>query len=181
MLQFGWIGSNFNSIAMEPLGHVAGTASSVQGFMQTVGGGVIGAVIGQAFDGTVDAAGGRLLRRRRSPALVFVLIAEKGRLFRRTSPAGDSAGGRRPRPPASGRRPASPAKSNSLRSSRCDGRTLASARIIVSLRPGMRVSMSASIAFMALRCSPSWLPHRSQGMIGNRIASANFARSASAQ
>ena len=29
MLQFGWIGSNFNSIAMEPLGHVAGTASSV--------------------------------------------------------------------------------------------------------------------------------------------------------
>ena len=52
MLQFGWIGSNFNSIAMEPLGHLAGTASSVQGFMQTVGGGVIGAAIGQPFDGT---------------------------------------------------------------------------------------------------------------------------------
>ena len=26
MLHFGWIGSNFNSIAMEPLGHLAGTA-----------------------------------------------------------------------------------------------------------------------------------------------------------
>ncbi len=52
MLHFGWIGSNFNSIAMEPLGHLAGTASSVQGFMQTVGGGVIGATIGQLFDGT---------------------------------------------------------------------------------------------------------------------------------
>jgi DHA1 family bicyclomycin/chloramphenicol resistance-like MFS transporter len=28
MLQFGWIGSNFNAIAMEPLGHIAGTASA---------------------------------------------------------------------------------------------------------------------------------------------------------
>ena len=63
MFQFGWIGSNFNAIAMEPLGHVAGTASSVLGFMQTIGGGMIGAMIGQLFDGTVDAAGGRLLRR----------------------------------------------------------------------------------------------------------------------
>ena len=57
MVQFGWIGSNFNSIAMEPLGHVAGTASSTLGFMQTLGGGVIGATIGQLFDGTVVAAG----------------------------------------------------------------------------------------------------------------------------
>ena len=81
MFQFGWIGSNFNSLAMEPLGHVAGTASSVLGFMSTVGGALIGAVIGQAFDGTstpmiigyfsVSIIG-----------LVFVLIAEKGRLFR---------------------------------------------------------------------------------------------------
>ncbi|MCE3519615.1 hypothetical protein LXJ58_33220, partial [Escherichia coli] len=35
MFQFGWIGSNFNALAMEPLGHVAGTASSVLGFMGT--------------------------------------------------------------------------------------------------------------------------------------------------
>ncbi|MEP9389363.1 multidrug effflux MFS transporter [Mesorhizobium sp. KR9-304] len=80
MLQFGWIGSNFNSIAMEPLGHLAGTASSVQGFMQTVGGGMIGATIGQLFDGTTTplAAGfcGVALA-----ALIFVLIAERGRLF----------------------------------------------------------------------------------------------------
>ena len=80
MLHFGWIGSNFNSIAMEPLGHLAGTASSVQGFMQTVGGGVIGATIGQLFDGTTTplAAGfcGVSL-----VALVFVLIGERGRLF----------------------------------------------------------------------------------------------------
>ena len=81
MFQFGWIGSNFNSLAMEPLGHVAGTASSVLGFMSTVGGASIGAGIGQYFDGTatpmvigyftVSLIG-----------IVFVLIAEKGKLFR---------------------------------------------------------------------------------------------------
>jgi DHA1 family bicyclomycin/chloramphenicol resistance-like MFS transporter len=81
MFQFGWIGSNFNSLAMEPLGHVAGTASSVLGFMSTVGGALIGAAIGQTFNGTatpmvtgyfaVSVIG-----------LFFVLIAEKGKLFR---------------------------------------------------------------------------------------------------
>lgn len=81
MVQFGWIGSNFNSIAMEPLGHVAGTASSTLGFMQTLGGGVIGASIGQAFNGTVlplaiGFCGVSVL------ALVLVLIAEKGQLFK---------------------------------------------------------------------------------------------------
>lgn len=80
MFQFGWIGSNFNSLAMEPLGHVAGTASSVLGFMGTVGGALIGAVIGQAFDGTATplVAGFFILA---VCALVFVLIGEKGRLF----------------------------------------------------------------------------------------------------
>lgn len=80
MFQFGLIGSNFNSLAMEPLGHVAGTASSVIGFMSTIGGSLIGAAIGQAFNGTalpmvtgffvVSVIG-----------LIFVLIAEKGVLF----------------------------------------------------------------------------------------------------
>ena len=80
MLQFGWIGSNFNAIAMEPLGHVAGTASAVQGFIQTLGGGLIGAAIGQAFDGTVVpfTAGFCLLALG---GLVLVLVGEKGRLF----------------------------------------------------------------------------------------------------
>jgi MFS transporter, DHA1 family, multidrug resistance protein len=80
MLQFGWIGSNFNSIAMEPLGHVAGTASSVIGFLQTVGGGAIGAGIGQAFDGTVRplAAGFCAVSVL---GLLIVLFAERGKLF----------------------------------------------------------------------------------------------------
>ncbi|HEY5818112.1 MAG TPA: multidrug effflux MFS transporter [Mesorhizobium sp.] len=80
MFQFGWIGSNFNAISMEPLGHIAGTAASVQGFMQTLGGGLIGAFIGQQFDGTVTplAAG---FCGVAFFGLVMVLIAEKGKLF----------------------------------------------------------------------------------------------------
>ncbi len=80
MFQFGWIGSNFNTLAMEPLGHVAGTASSVLGFMGTVGGALIGAAIGQAFDGTALPMIGGFFTVSLI-GLVFVLIAEKGRLF----------------------------------------------------------------------------------------------------
>ena len=85
MFQFGWIGSNFNAISMEPLGHIAGTAAAVQGFIQTLGGAVIGTLIGQAFDGTVTplAAGfcGVAL-----VGLIFVMIAERGKLFASQSP-----------------------------------------------------------------------------------------------
>jgi MFS transporter, DHA1 family, multidrug resistance protein len=81
MFQFGWIGANFNSLAMEPLGHVAGTASSVMGFMTTVGGALIGAAIGQAFDGTATPMVAAYFTVA-VIALVFVLIAENGKLFR---------------------------------------------------------------------------------------------------
>jgi len=80
MFMFGWIGANFNSLAMEPLGHVAGTASSVLGFLSTVGGASIGALIGQAFDGTALP----LIAGFFAVSLVgfvFVMIAEKGKLF----------------------------------------------------------------------------------------------------
>ncbi len=81
MFQFGWIGSNFNSLAMEPLGHVAGTASSVLGFMGTVGGSLIGAAIGQAYDGTaLPMVAGYFTVS--VIGLVFVLIGERGVLFR---------------------------------------------------------------------------------------------------
>jgi DHA1 family bicyclomycin/chloramphenicol resistance-like MFS transporter len=53
----------------------------VQGFMQTLGGGMIGAAIGQSFDGTtVPLAIG--FCSVASIGLVMVLIAEKGKLFR---------------------------------------------------------------------------------------------------
>ncbi|MBT9372388.1 multidrug effflux MFS transporter [Rhizobium sp. CSW-27] len=85
MFMFGWIGANFNSLAMEPLGHVAGTASSVLGFMSTVGGAAIGAVIGQAFNGTAlpMVAGFCSVS---FIGLLFVLIAEKGKLFQAHNP-----------------------------------------------------------------------------------------------
>lgn len=84
MVQFSWIGANFNSLAMEPVGHVAGSASAVQGFIQTVFSGLLGAMIGQAFDGTVMplAAGYFLFSLT---ALGIVLVAERGRLFRQVS------------------------------------------------------------------------------------------------
>ncbi len=80
MFQFGLIGSNFNTLAMEPLGHVAGTASAVLGFMGTSGGGIIGAAIGQAFDGTTTPLGAGFFAVG-LVGLVFVLVAERGKLF----------------------------------------------------------------------------------------------------
>lgn len=85
MFQFGWIGGNFQTLAIEPLGHVAGTASAVLGFISTVGGSLIGAVIGQAFDGTSRPLvfGYFVLG---IIGLVFVLIAERGKLFHPHNP-----------------------------------------------------------------------------------------------
>jgi DHA1 family bicyclomycin/chloramphenicol resistance-like MFS transporter len=80
MFCFGLVMSNFGSIAMEPLGHLAGTAASVQGFITTIGGALFGFYIGQLFDGTtvpltLGFAGFGIA------GLVAVLITEKGRLF----------------------------------------------------------------------------------------------------
>ena len=80
MFHFGWLGGNMNALSMEPLGRVAGTASSVFGFVQTVGGAVIGLAISQSFDGTTTPiVGGYALMG--FAALACVLIAERGRLF----------------------------------------------------------------------------------------------------
>lgn len=43
---------NLNALALEPLGHIAGTASSVISALATVGGIIIALPIGMAFDGT---------------------------------------------------------------------------------------------------------------------------------
>ncbi len=80
MACFGLTGANFSAMAMEPVGHIAGTASSIQGFLTTVGGGVIGVIIGQSFDGTtLPVSIGFLVVA--STALVIVLITEGGQLF----------------------------------------------------------------------------------------------------
>jgi DHA1 family bicyclomycin/chloramphenicol resistance-like MFS transporter len=79
-IAFGNAASNMNSLSMEPLGAVAGTAASVFGFMQTVGGAVLGTYIGQHFNGTLtpNATGYVVMGVL---VLCCVLIAEKGRLF----------------------------------------------------------------------------------------------------
>lgn len=80
MFCFGLIGANFNSIAMEPLGRIAGTASSVLGFVTTVGGALVGFYIGQHFNGTLVPLTAGFVACGAS-ALAIVAIAERGRLF----------------------------------------------------------------------------------------------------
>ena len=80
MFCFGLVSGNFNAMAMEDLGHVAGTASSVQGSISMVGGALIGIFIGQHFDGTVvPLACGYLATGLLT--LGATLYAERGRLF----------------------------------------------------------------------------------------------------
>jgi DHA1 family bicyclomycin/chloramphenicol resistance-like MFS transporter len=81
MFCFGLIAGNFGSMAMEPMGHIAGTASSAQGFISTTVGASLGFLIGQQFNGsTVPMTVGFVLLGL--TALVFVLVAERGQLFR---------------------------------------------------------------------------------------------------
>ena len=73
--------SNFGAMAMEPVASVAGIGASLQGFMSTVSGALVGALIGRQFDGTLlPLAAGSLCCGLAS--LLFVLLAEDGRLFR---------------------------------------------------------------------------------------------------
>jgi drug resistance transporter, Bcr/CflA subfamily len=80
MFCFGFVAGNFGSMAMEKMGHIAGTASSAQGFISTTFGSIAGFLIGQQFAGTATpmilgvATCGAV-------ALACVFWAERGRLF----------------------------------------------------------------------------------------------------
>jgi MFS transporter, DHA1 family, multidrug resistance protein len=81
MFGFGLMIANFTSLAMEPQGHIAGTASSLYGSITTLLGIGIGTTIGQDYDGTlVPFATGFFLCTLAS--LAVVLVTEKGRLFK---------------------------------------------------------------------------------------------------
>ena len=80
MCAFAFTSSNLSTLAMEHMAPIAGTASSVQGMIGTIGGAVLGFIIGQHFDGTVGpyligtalcAIGG----------FVVLLLTEPRRLF----------------------------------------------------------------------------------------------------
>ena len=83
MAAFALASTNFSSMAMSNMGALAGTASSVQGFSTVTLGAVIGAVIGQAFDGTTGplALG---YATTAATALAIVFWTERGKLFRPT-------------------------------------------------------------------------------------------------
>jgi DHA1 family bicyclomycin/chloramphenicol resistance-like MFS transporter len=78
----GFTGSNFGSIAMEPFGHIAGSAASFQSFARMGLATLIGALTGQRFDGTTEPlAQGFFVTGL--VALGFILWAEHGKLFTR--------------------------------------------------------------------------------------------------
>jgi len=81
MFALGLMIANFTALAMEPQGHIAGTASSLYGSITTLLGIAIGTVIGQSYDGTLlPFATGFFLCTLAT--LGVVLVVEKGRLFR---------------------------------------------------------------------------------------------------
>lgn len=81
MFCFGFVVGNFGAMAMEPMGHIAGTASSAQGFISTTGGASLGFLIGQQFNGSATPMTVGFLTLGLA-ALGFVLFAERGRLFK---------------------------------------------------------------------------------------------------
>jgi DHA1 family bicyclomycin/chloramphenicol resistance-like MFS transporter len=83
MASFAFTSSNLGTLAMEHMAPIAGTASSVQGVVGTVGAALIGFLIGQQFDGTplpfligtaACAAGGFLLIVLTEPKRLFAPI-----------------------------------------------------------------------------------------------------------
>lgn len=77
-----FIGANFTAIALQPFARIAGAAASVQAFMRLMVGAALGALIGQAYDGTarplaLSIVGAGIL------SLGLVLYSERGKLFRR--------------------------------------------------------------------------------------------------
>ncbi|NUT00860.1 MAG: multidrug effflux MFS transporter [Sphingomonas sp.] len=94
MVCFSFASSNLSTLAMDRMAEIAGTASSVQGVVGTIGAAIIGYAIGQAFDGTTlpFLIG---MAACATVALVLVVLTEPKRLF-----AGPTAAGERTEPRA---------------------------------------------------------------------------------
>ncbi|XWN28855.1 MAG: multidrug effflux MFS transporter [Devosia sp.] len=80
----GLILPNFNAMAMEPLGAIAGTGSSLVGFVMTAFGALLGAAVGQLYDQSLMPIILGYLTFSLI-ALTFVIITEKGRLLQPTA------------------------------------------------------------------------------------------------
>jgi DHA1 family bicyclomycin/chloramphenicol resistance-like MFS transporter len=71
---------NFGALAMEEVGHVAGTASSLQGSFSTIAGALGGSIVGQMFnESTTPLYAGITLFG--IGALIAVFVAERGKVF----------------------------------------------------------------------------------------------------
>jgi DHA1 family bicyclomycin/chloramphenicol resistance-like MFS transporter len=82
MASLGLVFANLNTLAMEPQGHVAGTASSLLGATTTIIASIIGHVIGQAYDGTaLPLAMGFVACS--ATAVVILLVTERGKFLDR--------------------------------------------------------------------------------------------------
>lgn len=79
---FGLITSNYNALAMEPVGRIAGSGSALFGAITATGGALLGGLIARAFDGTVTpfALG---LAFAGGAALLSILWTERGRFAAR--------------------------------------------------------------------------------------------------
>lgn len=81
MFAFGLMMANFTALAMEPHGHIAGTASSLYGSITTLLGIGVGMAIGQSYDGSLlPFSTGFFICAL--VALAIAAVTEKGRLFR---------------------------------------------------------------------------------------------------
>jgi MFS transporter, DHA1 family, multidrug resistance protein len=80
MMAFPMIGGNFGAMAMERMGAVAGTASSVQGFFNNLISTIAGTLIGRAFDGTTVPLYGAFFGCGLL-ALFIIFVTEGGTLF----------------------------------------------------------------------------------------------------
>jgi len=80
MCCFAFASSNLGTLAMEHMAPIAGTAASVQGVVGTVGAAIIGFMIGQSFDGTVQPflIGSALCA---SGGFIMIVLTEPKRLF----------------------------------------------------------------------------------------------------
>jgi DHA1 family bicyclomycin/chloramphenicol resistance-like MFS transporter len=86
LMMFAVIATNFTAISLEPMGNLAGTATSITGFVSTTFGAILGGAVGQLFNGTVQPLfGGFALFGLIS--IVATLWAEGGKLF--THPGDD--------------------------------------------------------------------------------------------
>ena len=82
MASFAFTSSNLGTLAMEHMAEIAGTASSVQGVIGTIGAAAIGFAIGQQFDGTVIpfVIGTAACA---SGSFILIVLTEPKRLFAR--------------------------------------------------------------------------------------------------